>query len=148
MCRPKIAKSDFDYIERRLEEGYTLEDVVDVVPDAVVYSPKDEEPYKKGEKIYRLWFEDGKFGDYNLTQMVPQIHPQAMVMYAVGNTSTWNEYAIYGRNKRRVLETYVKYMQEKVNFARKQQDGLDSYIYDTEDIINDINYRIINGIQE
>lgn len=54
----------------------------------------------------------------------------------------------YGRNKRKVLETYVKYLRDKVDFARKQIDELDSYIYDTEDVINDINYKIINGLEE
>ena len=146
--RPKLAKSDFDYIERRLEEGYTLEDVVDIIPDAVAMTSEDEEPYREGEKIYRLGFEDGKFGEYDLTHMVPKIHPKAMSMYVVVDTSTWNVHAIYGRNKRKVLETYVKYLQEKVYFARKQTDELDSYIYDTEDIINDINYKIINGVKE
>lgn len=146
--RPKLAKSDFDYIERRLEEGYTLEDVVDIIPDAVAYSPEDEEPYREGEEIYQLWFEDGKFGDYNLTHMAPGIHPKAMSMYVVRNTSTWNVYAIYGRNKRKVLETYVKYLQNKVDFVREQRNRLESYIYDTEDIINDINYKIINGVKE
>lgn len=146
--RPKLAKSDFDYIERRLEEGYTLEDVVDIIPDAMAYSPEDEEPYKAGEKIYQLWFEDRKFGDYNLSYRESKINPAAIFMYDVRPTVTMDVYVIYGRNKRKVLETYVKYLREKVNFARKQTDELDSYIYDTEDIINDINYKIINGVKE
>ena len=146
--RPKLAKSDFDYIERRLEEGYTLEDVVDIIPDAVAYSPEDEEPYKEGEKIYQLWFEDGKFGDYNLIYRESKINPEAIFMYDVRPTVTMDVYVIFGKNRRKVLETYVKYLQEKVNFVREQRNRLESYIYDTEDIINDINYKIINGVEE
>ena len=146
--RPNISKSDFDYIEKKLEDGYTLEDVVNIIPDAVAATPEDEEPYKEGEKIYQLYFENGKFGGYDLTYRVPKIHPQAVFMYNVRHTSTWNVYVIYGRNKRKVLETYVKYLRDKVDFARKQIDELDSYIYDTEDVINDINYKIINGLEE
>ena len=146
--RPKLAKSDFNYIERRLEEGYTLEEVVDIIPDAVAYSPEDEEPYREGEKIYQLWFEEGKFGDYSLSYGKPKINPAAIFMYDVRLTATMSVYVIYGRNKRKVLETYVKYLREKVDFARKQTNELESYIYDTEDIINDIYYKIINGIEE
>lgn len=145
---PKIPKSDFDYIKRRLEAGYTLENTVEVVPDSVTAAAEDEKPYKEGEKIYQLWFEVGKFGDYNLTYMAPRIRPEAVFMYNIISTSTQNVYVIYGRNKRKVLETYVKYLQKKVNFARKQRDELNSYIYDTEGVIDDVNYRIIHGNDE